>query len=161
MTKAYCIKDSNNHYGGKLNIFSNAENGRGDHKWSYYSTFYPFSWFEFECECGNCGKINLELQNVISELREINLLAGFDLDWMVEEFESREDMIESFVRGRDLGCGSRDSFVVVKDIKKGGSCSSRRMLREIRKKYKEMSMIREIDKDKGDIGDKYIANELV
>jgi len=152
MTKAYCIKDSNNNYGGKLNIFSNAENGRGDYKWSYYSTPYPFSWFEVEC--GNYDEINLELQNEISKLREINLLAGFDLDWMIEEFDSREDMIELFVRGRDLGCSGRDSFVVVKDIKKGCIGLHRRVVRDIRKKYKEMSMIREIDKDKGD---KYIA----
>jgi len=135
MTKAYVIKDTDGNYGGKLNIFSNAENGRADYKWSYYSTSYPFSWFE--CDCDNCDEINLELQNVISELREINLLAGFDLDWMVVEFESREDMIELFVRGRDLGCGSRDSFVVVKDIKKGCVGSSRRMLKEIRKKYED------------------------
>jgi len=154
MTKAYCIKDSNNHYGGRINIFSNAETGRGDYKWSYYSTFYPFSWFEGECD--NCDEINLELQNEISKLREINLLAGFDLDWMVEEFESREDVVESFVRGRDLGYDSRDSFVVVKDIKKGCVGSSRKMVREIRNKYKEMSVIGEISKDKGDIGDKYI-----
>ena len=146
MTKAYRIKDSNNHYGGKLNIFSNAENGRGDYKWSYYSTYYPFSWYEGDCD--NCDEINLELQNEISKLREINLLAGFDLDWMIEEFESREDIVESFVRGRDLGCGSSDSFVVVKDVKKGCVGSSRRILREIRKKYKEMSK---------DIGDEYIA----
>ena len=132
MTKAYVIKDTNNHYGGKLNIFSNAENGRGDYKWSYYSTPYPFSWFEYECD-----EINLELQNEISELREINLLAGYDLDWMVEEFYSREDVIESFVRGRDLGCGSRDSFVVVKDIKVGCVGLHRRMVRDIRKKYKD------------------------
>ena len=153
MTKAYCIKDSNNHYGGRINIFSNAETGRGDYKWSYYSSLYPFSWYEVEC--GNC-EINLELQNEISKLREINLLAGFDLDWMVEEFESREDVVESFVRGRDLGYDSRDSFVVVKDIKKGCVGSSRKMVREIRNKYKEMSVIGEISKDKGDIGDKYI-----
>ena len=119
-----------------------------NYKWSYYSTPYPFSWFEYECD-----EINLELQNEISELREINLLAGYDLDWMVEEFYSREDVIESFVRGRDLGCGSRDSFVVVKDIKKSCVGSSRKMLREIRDKYKRM------DKDKGD---EYIAkSELV
>jgi len=135
MVKAYVIKDSNGNYGGKLNIFSNAENGRGDYKWSYYSTPYPFSWYEVECD--NCGKINLELQNEISELREINLLAGYDLDWMVEEFYSREDVIESFVRGRDLGCGSRDSFVVVKDIKVGCVGLHRRMVRDIRKKYKD------------------------
>jgi len=134
MSKAYVIKDTKGNYGGHLNIFSNAENGRGDYKWSYYSTSYPFCWFE--CECDNCDEINLELQNEISELREINLLAGCDLNWMVEEFNSREDMIELFVRGRDLGCGSRDSFVVVKDIKKGCVGSSRKMLREIRKKYK-------------------------
>ena len=159
MIKAYVIKDSNGNYGGKLNIFSNAENGRGDYKWSYYSTSYPFSWFE--CECDNCGKINLELQNEISKLREINLLAGFDLDWMVVEFESREDAVESFVRGRDLGCGSCDSFVVVKDIKKGCVGLHRRMLRDVRKKYKGI----EKGKDKGEIskniGDEYIANELV
>jgi len=133
MTKAYVIKDTKGNYGGKLNIFSNAENGRGDYKWSYYSTFYPMSWFE----CDNCDEINLELQNVISKLREINLLAGFNLDWMVEEFYSREDVVESFVRDRDLGCGSDDSFVVVKDIKKGCVGSSRRMLKEIRKKYED------------------------
>ena len=101
------------------------------------------------------------MQNEIYKLREINLLAEFDLDWMIEEFKSREDMVELFVRGRDLGYGSRDSFVVVKDIKKSCVGSSRKMLREIRKKYKDMSMIREIDKDKGDIDDKYIVNELV
>jgi len=140
MTKAYVIKDSNNHYGGKLNIFSNSENGRADYKWSYYSTVYPMSWFEGNCD--NCDEINLELQNVISELREINLLAGFDLDWMVVEFYSREDVVESFVRGRDLSCCSCDSFVVVKDVKRGCVGYSRRMLREIREK-------------------KYIVNELV
>ena len=160
MIKAYCIKDTNGNYGGKLNIFSNnMKTGRGDYKWYYYSTYSPMSWFE--CECDNCDEINLELQNEISKLREINLLAGFDLDWMVEEFYSREDVVESFVRGRDLGCGSNDSFVVVKDIERGCVGSSRKMLREIRDRYKEMSMIREIDKDKGDIDDKYIANELV
>ena len=103
-----------------------------NYKWSYYSTPYPFSWFERECD-----EINLELQNEISELREINLLAGFDLNWMIEEFESREDIVESFVRGRDLGYGSRDSSVVVKDIKKGCVGSSRKMLKDIRKKYKD------------------------
>jgi len=158
MTKAYVIKDTNGNYGGKLNIFSNAETGRGNYKWSYYSTIYPFSWLE--CEC-NCDEINLELQNEIRKLREINLLAGFDLDWMVEEFYSREDMIELFVRGRDSGYGSRDSFVVVKDIKKGCVGLHRRMLRDIRNKYKGISIIREIDKDKGDIDDEYIVNEFV
>ena len=152
MTKAYVIKDSNNRFGGHLNIFSNAETGRGDYKWSYYSTSYPFCWFECECECDNCDEINLELQNEISELREINLLAGYDLNWMIEEFDSREDMIELFVRGRDLGYGSCDSSVVVKDIKKGCIGLHRRMIREIRNKHKEMSK---------DIGDEYIANELV
>ena len=152
MIKAYCIKDTNGNYGGKLNIFSNnMKTGRGDYKWYYYSTYSPMSWFE--CECDNCDEINLELQNEISKLREINLLAGFDLDWMVEEFESREDVVESFVRGRDLGYGSSDSFVVIKSIKKGCVGSSRKMLREIRDKYKRM------DKDKGD---EYIAkSELV
>jgi len=146
MTKAYIIKDTNGNYGGHLNIFSNSENGRGDYKWSYYSTQYPFSWFE--CECGDCDEINLELQNEINKLREINLLAGFDLDWMVEEFYSRKDVVELFVRGRDLGCGSDDSSVVVKDIERGCSGYSRKMLREIRKKYKDKR-------------DEYIANELV
>jgi len=150
MTKAYVIKDSNGNYGGHLNIFSNAETGRGDYKWSYYSTPYPFCWFEGECD--NCGKINLELQNVISELREINLLAGFDLEWMVEEFESREDVVELFVRGRDSGFGSRDSFVVVKDVKRGCVGRYRKGVKEIRKKYKMMSK---------DMGDKYIAEKLV
>jgi len=159
MTKAYCIKDSNNHYGGKLNIFSNAETGKGDYKWYYYSTYNPMSWFEDECD-----EINLELQNEISKLREINLLAGFDLEWMVEEFDSREDVVESFVRGRDLGYGSRDSFVVVKDIERGCSGSSRRMLREIRDRYKRIGKGKdkgEISKNIGDIGNKYIVNELV
>ena len=136
MTKAYVIKDSNGNYGGKLNIFSNNMNtGRGDYQWSYYSTYSPISWFE--CDCDNCDEINLELQNEISKLREINLLAGFDLDWMVVEFDSREDVVESFVRGRDLSCGSDDSFVVVKEIERGCVGSSRKMLRDIRKKYKD------------------------
>ena len=153
MTKIYCIKDTDGNYGGKLNIFSNnMKTGRGDYKWSYYSTYNPMSWFE--CDCDNCDEINLELQNEISKLREINLLAGYDLDWEVVEFESREDVVELFVRGRDSGFGSsRDSFVVVKDVKRGCVGLYRRMMREIRKKYKGMS--------KG-IGDEYIAkSELV
>jgi len=142
MTKAYVIKDTDGNYGGKLNIFSNAENGRGDYKWYYYSTYNPMSWFEGNCD--NCDEVNLRLQNEISKLKEINLLAEYDLDWMIEEFDSREDAVESFVMGVDLGCGSCDSFVVVKEIERGCSGSSRKMLREIRKKYKGMS------KDKGD-----------
>ena len=142
MSKAYVIKDTKGNYGGHLNIFSNAKTGKGDYKWSYYSTFYPMSWFE--CECDNCDEINLELQNEISKLRELNLLAGFDLDWMIEEFESREDIVESFVKGRDLGCGSCDSSIVIKDIKKGCVGLHRKLVRDIRKKYKRM------DKDKGD-----------
>jgi len=152
MEKIYCIKDSNGNFGCNLNIFSNSETGRGDYKWYYYSTYNPFSWFE--CDCDNCDKINLELQNEISKLREINLLAGFDLDWMVEEFDSREDVMEFFVRGRDSGYGSCDSFVVVKDVKKGCVGLHRRMVKDIRDRYKG------IDKDKGDISDKYIE-ELV
>jgi len=161
MVKAYVIKDTNGNYGGKLNIFSNnMKTGRGDYKWYYYSTLYPMSWFE--CDCDNCDEINLELQNEISKLREINLLVGFYLDWMVVEFESREDVVESFVRGRDLGYGSDDSFVVVKGIERGCVGSSRRTLRDIRKKYKEMGKCKgEMSKDKGGIGDKYIVNELV
>ena len=161
MTKAYVIKDTNNHYGGKLNIFSNnMKTGRGDYKWSYYSTFYPFSWFEFECECDNCDKINLELQNEISKLREINLLAGYDLDWEVVEFESREDMMELFVRGKDLGFGSDDSSVVVKEIERGCVGSSRKMLRDIRDRYKMIWKTGEISKDIGEMSNKYIE-ELV
>ena len=158
MTKAYVIKDTNGNYGGKLNIFSNnMKTGRGDYKWYYYSTYNPMSWFEDDCD--NCDEINLELQSEISKLREINLLAGFDLDWMVVEFDSREDMMELFVRGRDSGCGSRDSFVVVKDVKRGCVGSSRRMLREIRKKYKGIGKTGEMSKD---IGDEYIVkSELV
>ena len=56
--------------------------------------------------------------------------------------------MELFVRGRDFGCGNRDSSVVVKDIKVGCSGFSRKMVREIRKKYKDKR-------------DEYIANELV
>ena len=43
--------------------------------------------------------------------------------------------MELFVRGRDFGCGNRDSFVVVKGVKVGCSGFSRKMVREIRKKY--------------------------
>ena len=59
------------------------------------------------------------------------------MNWMVEEFYSREDMMELFVRGRDLSCGSDDSFVVVKDIKKGCVGLHCKMVKEIRKKYKD------------------------
>ena len=149
MTKAYVIKDTDGNYGGHLNIFSNNMNtGRGDYKWSYYSTYNPMSWFECDCD-----EIYLELQNEISELRELNLLAGFDLDWTIEEFDSREDIVESFVRGRDLGCGICDSSVVVKGVKKGCIGLHRRMLRDIRNEYKGISK---------DQGDEYITkSELV
>ena len=77
------------------------------------------------------------------------------MDWEVVEFDSREEAVESFVRGRDLGCGGNDSFVVVKDIERGCVGSSRKMLRDIRKKYNGIRKC----KDKGD---EYIAkSELV
>jgi len=153
MTKAYCIKDTNNHFGGRLNICSNSLSGRGDYKWDYYSTIFPKTWRE-----GDCGRISLE--NEILKLREINLLAGYDLDWVVEEFENRDAVVESFVRGRDLCLGRSGGSIVMKDIKKGCVGVSRKAVKDIRKKYKDIGKIKskEIDKDKGD---KYIKEKMV
>ena len=145
MIKAYCIKDTNNNYGCKLNICSNSPSGRGDYKWDYYSTIFPKTWRE-----GECGRISLELE--ISKLRELNLLAGYDFDWAIEEFENRDAVVESFVKGRDLCLGRSDGSIVMKDIKKGCVGLHRKMVRETRKKYKAMSK---------DIGDKYISEKLV
>ena len=148
MEKAYCIKDTNNNYGGRLNICSNSLSGRGDYKWDYYSTIFPKTWYE-----GDRGRISL--QNEILKLREINLLAEYDLDWIVEEFENRDAVVESFVKGRDLCLGRSDGSIVMKGIKKGCVGSSRRMLRDIRKKYKDMGKCK-------DQGDEYITkSELV
>jgi len=139
MEKVYVIKDSNNRFGGNLDICSNSITGRGDYKWDYYSTIYPTTWYE-----GVHGRINLE--NEISELYELNLLAEYDLDWVIVEFNSREDIAGLFIRGS----GSWDSSIVVKDVKKGFVGKYRKCVREIKRKYKGVEI------NIGGISDEYI-----
>lgn len=138
----YCIKDTNGSYGGKLNIYSNnMDTGRGDYKWYYYSTTYPMTWFEEENE-----DIKINLENEISKLRELNLLAGFDLDWTVEVFDNRDAIMKLSLKSKDLGFRGSSS-VIIKDIEKGCIGKHRKAVRDIyRKKYNAKE---------------YIINELV
>jgi hypothetical protein len=126
----YCIKDSNGRFGGKLNIYSNSITGRGDYKWSYYSSHYPTTWYEG-------SKVNLETE--ISKLRELNALAEFELDWEVVEFDNRESIIELSLKSKDLGYDY--SSVVTKNIAKNCIGKHRKMVKDIYKKYKDKKYI--------------------
>jgi len=145
MTKAYCIKDTDGNYGGKLNIFSNSMTKRNaDWKWDYYSTEIPM--------VVNLGREDVELK--IKKLRELNLLAKFDLIFEIVEFthEQWEVMIDNchkkyVVLGVDpMMVSHYTSSIKMKDIEKGCICKHRKLVRDICRYY---------------VGNKYIVNELV
>lgn len=136
-TKAYVIKDTNGQYSGKISIYSNnLETGRGDYVWDYFSTIYPHTW--------NTFKENVELK--IQELRELNSLAGYDVDWEVVEFTNQELMdllTEQYQKDKELGRNHLLSFHYnfhhdLKDVQKGCVTKHRKLVRDIYKKYKLM-----------------------
>ena len=146
MEKVYCIKDTNGRFGGKLGIYSNSMTKRNaDWKWDYYSTEIPMSVIIN-------GKEDVELK--IQRLRELNLLAKYDLTWeMVELTEEQwEDMIEDchqkyMAMGKDrMMISHYISSVVIKDIEKGCIGKHRKLVRDIYRYYKR---------------DKYIKKHLV
>lgn len=148
MENVYCVKDSKGRFGSKLGIYSNSMTKRNaDWKWDYYSTEIP------EKVVVN-GKESVELK--IQKLRELNLLAKYDLDWEVVELTSEqwEDMIrECNEKYMALGVNRMmvshyTSSIVIKDIENGCIGKHRRAVRDIYRKYKMM-------------GEKYIAEQLV
>jgi len=141
MEKVYCIKDSNNRFGGKLGIFSNSMTQRNaDWKWDYYSTEIPTSVIID-------GKEAVELK--IQKLQELNALAKFDLTFEIFEFthEQWQDMIrycqEKYVAlGVDpMMVSHYTSSVVIKDVQNGCIGKHRRAVRDIYRKYKTKEYI--------------------
>lgn len=133
MDKIYCIKDTNGRFEGSINIYSTSLTSKSDWKWVYLSEEYPMS--------GSQSKKNAEKK--IEKLREINELAGFDLEWELVEF-SREkwdniriEQLKDYEKlGRDpMLYWSYNGNVEYRDIKRGCIGLHRRMLREIYKRY--------------------------
>ena len=141
MEKVYCIKDTNGRFGGKLGIYSNSMTKRNaDWKWDYYSTEIPMTVIID-------GKEDVELK--IQKLRELNLLAKYDLEWEVVELTHTQwrDIIEDchqkyMALGKDrMLVQHYISSIEMKDIEKGCIGKHRRVVRDIYSK---------------DIGDEYI-----
>jgi len=135
MEKVYCVKDNQGRFCGKLGIYSNSMTKRNaDWKWDYYSTEIP------QTVVIN-GRKAVELK--IQKLRELNLLAGYHLDWEVVELTSEqwEDMIrdcqEKYVAmGIDpMMVSHYTSSIELKEIEKGCICKHRRVVRDIYRKY--------------------------
>jgi len=146
MEKVYCIKDSNNRFGGHINICSNSMTKcNADWKWDYYSTEIPMTVIIN-------GKEDVELK--IQKLRELNLLAKYDLEWEVVELTQTqwmniiEDCHQKYMAlGKDrMLVQHYISSIEIKEIEKGCICKHRKLVRDIYRHY---------------IDDKYIANELV
>jgi len=146
MEKVYCIKDTNGRFGGKLGIYSNSMTKRNaDWKWDYYSTEIP------QTVVIN-GREDVELK--IQKLRELNLLAKYDLDWEVVELTQTQWMVmieDCYQKYMALG---KDRMlvrhyigsIVMKDIEKDCICKHRKLVMDIYRHYKS---------------DEYIKNQLV
>lgn len=135
--KFYCVKDSNGHFNAKISIYSNnLETGKGDYVWDYFFTTYPYTW--------NASKEKVELK--IQKLRELNSLAGYDVDWEVAEFTNKEIrnlLTEQHQKDEELGRNHLLAFHYnfhheLKDVQKGCVTKYRKMVRDIYKKYEFM-----------------------
>ena len=112
----------------------------GDWAWDYFSQTYPMS--------GSLIKENCELK--VMRLRELNEIAGFDLDWEVVEFtetEYRDLSKEQHQKDEKLGRNPLlyyhyNSSVQMKKIKKGCICKHRKAVQEIYKKYKNGMLVK-------------------
>jgi len=140
MEMIYCVKDSNGRFGGKLGIYSNSmTKPTGDWKWDYYSTEIPM--------VVNLGREDVELK--IQKLRELNLLAKYDLIFEIVEFthEQWEVMIDNchkkyVVLGVDpMMVSHYISSIEIKDIEKGCIGKHRKAVRDIYRKYKTKEYI--------------------
>ena len=141
MEKVYCIKDTNGRFGGKLGIYSNSMTKRNaDWKWDYYSTEIPMTVIID-------GKEDVELK--IQKLRELNLLAKYDLEWEVVELTQTQwmDIIEDchqkyVAMGIDpMLVQHYISSVEIKEIEKGCIGKHQRVVRDIYRKYKTKEYI--------------------
>jgi len=142
MEKVYCIKDTNGRFGGKLGIYSNSMIKRNaDWKWDYYSTEIP------QTVVIN-GKEDVELK--IQKLRELNLLAKYDLEWEVVELTQTQwmDIIEDcnqkyMALGKDpMMVSHYTSSIEMKEIEKGCICKHRKAVREIYRRYKSGMLLK-------------------
>ena len=141
MEKVYCVKDSNGRFGAKLGIYSNSMTKRNsDWKWDYYSTEIPMTVIIN-------GKEDVELK--IQKLRELNLLAKYDLEWEVVELTQTqwmniiEDCHQKYIAmGKDrMMVQHYISSIEIKDIEKGCIVAYRRAVRDIYRKYKTKEYI--------------------
>jgi len=141
MEKVYCIKDTNGRFGGKLGIYSNSMTKRNsDWKWDYYSTEIPMTVIINGKE---------DVKRKIQKLRELNLLAKYDLEWEVVELTQTQwmDIIEDchqkyMAMGIDPMLVSHyTSSIVMKEIEKGCIGKHRRVVRDIYRKYKTKEYI--------------------
>jgi len=141
MEKVYCVKDSNGRFGGSLGIYSNSMVKRNaDWKWDYYSTEIPMTVIID-------GKEDVDLK--IQKLRELNLLAKYDLEWEVVELTQTQwmDIIEDchqkyVAMGIDpMLVQHYISSVEIKEIEKGCIGKHQRVVRDIYRKYKTKEYI--------------------
>lgn len=139
MENIYCIKDSNGSFEGRIYISTfSEEKGNPDWKWDYVTDKYPQS--------GNLTRENVLFK--IEKLRELNLLAEFGngLDWEIVEFTDQEwtDLIGIQLKkndesGRDWTLNrSYNTSVESKDVKRGCIGKTRKLVKDIFKKYKYM-----------------------
>ena len=141
MEKVYCIKDTNGRFGGKLGIYSNSMTKRNsDWKWDYYSTEIPMTVIINGKE---------DVKRKIQKLRELNLLAKYDLEWEVVELTQTQwmDIIEDchqkyVAMGIDpMLVQHYISSVEIKEIEKGCIGKHQRVVRDIYRKYKTKEYI--------------------
>jgi len=127
MEKIYCVKDNQGNYEGHLSIQSNSMTKRNANwKWDYYSQKIPTT----------CSLIKENCELKVMKLRELNLLAEYNLDWEVVEFSEQEFMgIRVGLIGDISGDNCNYSNIEIKDIRKGYICRHRKMVRDIYKKY--------------------------
>ena len=142
MEKVYCIKDTNGRFGGKLGIYSNSMTKRNsDWKWDYYSTEIPMTVIINGKE---------DVKRKIQKLRELNLLAKYDLEWEVVELTQTQwmDIIEDcnqkyMALGKDpMMVSHYTSSIEMKEIEKGCICKHRKAVREIYRRYKSGMLLK-------------------
>lgn len=132
----FVIRDSQGRFNGHINIISNSDTGRGNYQWNYSSETSVSSW--------NIFKENVEIK--IDKLRELNALAGYNLDWEIVEFTQQEILNmfhERHLRDQQLGLSSflSDYYnlsLESKVIEPGCIGLHRKAVNEINKKYKLM-----------------------
>ena len=135
MEKIFCVKDSNERFGGSIRITC-GETANSKCEWVHISEKIPM--------LGYFTKEGAELET--EKLKELDLLAGFDLTWEVVEMtrdENANTIAEQVKENEKLGI-SRLLFqhynylIEFKPMKNGCIGKHRILVKEIYKKYKLM-----------------------